>query len=99
MPARLGCWLVGTDELLCCGTFELSETGVSVRCSDPPAVGKVVRLQFYTPLSARAVTVEAEVVWSVLEPEGAMGLRFIDMDAGTMSVLRELMRQQKRTQL
>ena len=94
-PARLGCWLVGTDEAVCCGTFEISETGVSVKCSDPPAAGRTVRLQFYTPLSAGAVTVEAEVVWTTLEPEGAMGLRFLAMDDGTMNVLRELMRQQR----
>ena len=94
-PARLSCWLVGMDEAVCCGTFEISETGVSVQCSNPPAAGRTVRLQFYTPLSAGAVTVEAEVVWSSLEPEGAMGLRFLDLDDGTMNVLRELMRQQK----
>jgi hypothetical protein len=96
MPARLGCWLVGTDEAVCCGTFEISETGVRVRVSDPPVPGRVVRLQFYTPLSAEAITVEAEVVWSAVEPEGAMGLRFLDMNDGTRNVLRELMRQQKR---
>ncbi len=94
-PARLACWLVERDEAVCCGTFEISETGVSVQCSNPPAAGRTVRLQFYTPLSAGAVTVEAEVVWSALEPEGAMGLRFLDMDDGTMNVLRELMRQQR----
>ncbi len=94
-PARLGCWLVGTDETVCCGAFEISETGISVHCTNPPAPGGIVRLQFYTPLSAGAVTVEGEVVWSTLEPEGAMGLRFLDIDDGTKNVLRELMRQQK----
>jgi hypothetical protein len=94
-PARLGCWLVGSDEALCCGTFEISESGVSVHCSSPPAAGRVVRLQFFTPLSAGPVTVEAEVVWNTFEPEGAMGLRFLDMDDRTRSVLRELMRKQK----
>jgi hypothetical protein len=95
-PVRLGCWLVGTDEALCCGTFEISETGVSIHCSAPPAAGKTVRLQFFTPLSAGAVTVEAEVVWSTVEPEGAMGLRFLESDDGTLNMLRELMRQQQR---
>ncbi len=94
-PVRLGCWLVESDEAVCCGTFELSGTGVSVRCSDPPAVGRTVRLQFFTPLSAGPVTVEAEVIWSTVEPEGAMGLRFLDIDRGTMNVLRELMRLQR----
>lgn len=96
-PAQLGCWLVENDEAVCCGTFEISESGVSVQCSNPPMTGRIVRLQFYTPLSAGAVTVEAEVVWNTFEPEGAMGLRFLDMDDGTRSVLRELMRQQKRS--
>ena len=94
-PARLGCWLVGTDEAVGCGTFEISETGVSVRCSDPPSPGRTVRLEFFTPLSAGAVIVQAEVIWSTLEPEGAMGLRFLGMDDGTRNVLRELMRRQK----
>lgn len=96
MPARIWCWLVETDEAIGCGTFEMSEIGVSIRCSDPPAPGRTVRLQFFTPLSAEALTVAAEVVWSTLEPEGAMGLRFLDMDDGTRNVLRELMRQQKK---
>jgi hypothetical protein len=96
MPSRLGCWLVETDEALCCGTYEISETGVSVHCSNPPSPGRTVRLQFFTPLSAEAITVSAEVVWSTFEPEGAMGLRFLDMDEGTRNVLRDLMRRQKR---
>jgi PilZ domain len=95
MPARLGCWLVESDEAVCCGTFEISETGVSIKCSNPPATGRIVRLQFYTPLSSGPVTVEAEVVWNTFEPEGAMGLRFLTMDELTWSVLRELMRQHK----
>ena len=95
MPARLGCWLVGTDEAVGCGTYEISETGVSVRCSDPPAVGRTVRLEFFTPLSAGAVTVVAEVMWSTVEPEGAMGLRFLGLDESTRNMLKELMRRQK----
>ncbi|MCM2358355.1 MAG: PilZ domain-containing protein [Geobacteraceae bacterium] len=98
MPARLECWLMETDESVGCGTFEVSEGGVSIRCSDPPAPGRMVRLQFFTPLSAAAVTVSAEVVWSSVEPEGAMGLRFVDMDEVTRNVLRELLRRQKRRQ-
>ena len=94
-PVHLGCWLVGSDEALCCGAFEISETGVSIKCSAPPVPGKCVRLQFFTPLSAGALTLEAEVVWSTLEPEGAMGLRFRDMDAKALNILKELMRQQR----
>jgi hypothetical protein len=94
-PARLGCWLVGSEEAVGCGTFEISETGVSVRCTDPPAPGRTVRLEFFTPHSAGAVIVMAEVIWSRFEPEGAMGLKFLGMDEGTMNVLRELMRRQR----
>jgi len=85
-----------TDEAIGCGTFEISETGVSVRCSDPPAPGRVVRLQFFTHLSAEAITLQAEVVWSVLEPEGAMGVQFINLEEWTRNILRELMRKQKK---
>ena len=66
--------------------------------ADPPAPGKRIRLQFFTPLSAEAVTVAAEVVWSTFEPEGAMGLRFLDVDDVTRSILRELMRRQMQKQ-
>ena len=96
---QLGCWLVDSDEALCCGTFEISEGGVRVQCSNPPATGRIVRLQFFTPLSAEAVTVEARVVWSAIEPEGAMGLSFLDMDDGTRNVLREMMRRQHQKQV
>lgn len=95
-PVGLSCWLMGNDEAICCGTFEISETGISIRCSDPPVAGQTVRLQIYTPLSAGAVTLEAEVVWSNVEPEGAMGLRFLGMDDGTRNVIREMVRRQKR---
>jgi hypothetical protein len=98
LPARLGCWLVETDESLCCGTYEISEDGVSVRCADPPAPGRRVRLQFFTPLSAEAITVAAEVVWSAFEPEGAMGLRFLNVDDVTRNILKELMRRQVQKQ-
>jgi hypothetical protein len=95
METRIGCWLIGTDEAIGCGTYEISKTGVSVRCSDPPPPGRTVRLQFFTPLSAGVVTVTAEVVWSTVEPEGAMGLRFLGIDEETQNVLRELVRRQK----
>jgi len=92
----LSCWLEGRDEAVCCGAFEMSETGISVRCSDPPPAGGMVRLQFYTPLSAEAITVNAEVIWSSVEQEGGMGLRFIDLDPATWSILKELARRQRR---
>jgi PilZ domain len=88
---RLGCWLVGSDEALGCGAYEISDTGVRVMCSNPPPPGRTVRLEFFTPFSAGAVTVQAEVIWSTLEPEGVMGLRFLGVDDGTRSVLKELM--------
>lgn len=92
MPVRLGCWLVEKDGASCCQTFDLSDTGVSILASDPPAPGQSVILQFFTPLSAGAVTVEAEVVWSRLEPEGAMGLRFMSLDEATRNIIREFAR-------
>lgn len=98
MPVKVGCWLVELDGLSCLYTFDISEKGVSVVTEDPFPVGQVVKLQFFTPHSARAVTLEAEVVWSSLEPEGGMGLRFINLDEKGRRILREftlLLRQQR----
>lgn len=93
MPVKIGCWLVGTDEASCFETFDLSESGVAVVTSAPLSVGKIVHLQFFTPLAATPVTVKAEVIWSRLEPEGGMGFRFMEVDHRTTSVIREFVRE------
>ena len=89
---EISCWLEGEDDTSCIPTYDLSDTGVSVVCSDPLPEGRVVRLRFFTPLAAEAVTLAAEVVWSRAEPEGGMGLRFLNMDEKTMNVMRETIR-------
>jgi len=48
----------------------------------------VVTLKFFTPFSAEPLTVRGEVVWSRTEPEGRMGIRFLDIDEEISSVLR-----------
>lgn len=88
MPVEVGCWLVEMDGSFCLYTFDISENGVSVITEDPLPVGQVVRLQFFTSRSARAVTLEAQVVWNRLEPEGGMGLKFINLDGERRGVLR-----------
>lgn len=99
---EVGCWLVELDGVSCVYTFDLSEEGVSVTTEHPFPVGQVVKLQFFTPHSASAVTLEAEVVWSRLEPEGGMGLKFINLDEGGRAILRDItfhLRQRKGTLL
>lgn len=98
-PVEVGCWLVELDGASCVYTFDISENGVSIITKDPRPVGQVVKLQFYTPRSARAVTLEARVVWSRLEPEGGMGLAFNDLDAEKRGVLRSFMAELKRRKL
>lgn len=95
-PVEVGCWLVEMDGASCLYTFDISENGVSVITEDPLPVGQVVRLQFFTPRSARAVTLEAQVVWSRLEPEGGMGLKFINLDGERRGVLRSFMAELKK---
>jgi len=95
-PVEAGCWLVEMDGASCLYTFDISEGGVSVVTEDPLPVGQVVRLQFFTSRSARAVTLEARVVWSRLEPEGAMGLKFINLDGEKRGVLRSFMGELKK---
>lgn len=96
----VGCWLVEVDGATCVYTFDLSEGGVAVITEDPFPVGQVLTLQFYTPQSASAVTLEAEVVWSRLEPEGGMGLKFINLDEEKRALVQEfsrLLERQKKT--
>lgn len=93
MAVTTGCWLVQADEVSCFDTFDLSESGVSVVTTAPLQAGRVVTLQFFTPLAATPLTIEAEVVWSHLDPEGGMGLRFLDMDQKTAGIIREFARE------
>ncbi len=93
MAVTTGCWLVQDDEVSCFDTFDLSESGVSVLTTAPLQVGRIVTLQFFTPLAATPLTIEAEVVWNHLEPEGGMGLRFLDMDQNTAGIIRNFARE------
>ncbi|KAF0220501.1 MAG: PilZ domain [Geobacteraceae bacterium] len=92
LPVEVGCWLVEMDEASCVYTLNVSDTGVSVITDLLLPVGRTVHLQFFTPASAEAVTVEAEVVWNRLEPEGSMGLRFLSVDEQKRNVIREFIR-------
>lgn len=92
LSVEVGCWLVEMDGATCLYTFDLSDEGVAVVTEDPLPVGRSVTLQFFTPRSASAVTLKAQVVWSRLEPEGAMGLRFLDLDIRGREALREFTR-------
>ncbi len=85
-----------SDGASCFDTFDLSESGVSVVTTAPLQVGRIVKLQFFTPLAASPLTIEAEVVWSRLDPEGGMGLRFLDMDEKTAGIIREFARELKK---
>jgi len=87
----INCWLEGREGMYCVSTFDLSETGVSVLCSDPAPEGKILDLKFFTPFSVEAITVRGEVVWSCTGPEARMGLRFLDMNEMTRNVLKTTM--------
>jgi hypothetical protein len=89
---KVGCWIVEVDGLSCCHTFDISANGVSLRTDDPLPVGSRVNLQFFTPRSARPVTVSAEVIWNRLEPESAMGLCFNNIDEKTTGLVGEFVR-------
>jgi hypothetical protein len=94
--AQLSCWLKETDEAIGCCTYSISENGICVQCSDPLQPGKITRLQLFTHLSSEPLTLQAEVIWSTIEPDNKMGLRFIDLEDRTRNILRELMRKQCR---
>lgn len=95
MPVEISCWLEGPEGVSCVTTLDLSDTGLSMVSSDPLPEGRIVRLRIFTPFAAEPVALNAEVVWSRIEPEGGMGLRFLDMDEKIKAVLRETVRLQR----
>lgn len=89
---EISCWLEGVDGVSCVTTLDLSDTGLSMVSPDPLPEGRVVRLRFFTPFAAEPIALDAEVIWSRTEPEGAMGLRFLEMDEKIKTVLKETAR-------
>ena len=88
IPVEMSCWLEGGEGESCVTIFDLSENGISVKSSDPLPEGRIVIFKVYTPFAAEAVSLKAEVVWSRTEPEGGMGLRFLNMDEKVREVLK-----------
>ena len=84
----INCWLEGKEGMYCVSTLDLSETGVSVLCSDPLPEGKTLSLKFFTPFSVEPIDVKGEVIWSRAEPDGRMGIRFHDMNETTKGILK-----------
>jgi uncharacterized protein (TIGR02266 family) len=88
IPVEINCWLEGAEGMSCVTTYDLSDSGVSLLTPDPLPEERVVTLKFFTPFSAEPLTVKGEVVWSRMEPDGGMGVRFLDMDEEMRSILR-----------
>jgi hypothetical protein len=89
IAVEISCWLEGAEGMSCVTTYDLSDSGVSLLTPDPVPEERVVTLKFFTPFSAEPVTVKGEVVWSRMEPEGGMGVRFLDLNEGMRSVLKK----------
>ena len=97
---QVGCWIVRHDgESCCCSTFDISDSGVSISTNTPLPVGQIIRLQFYTPQSASALSISAEVIWSCTEQNGSMGLRFLDIPDEELKILKEMASQMKHREL
>ncbi len=92
IPAKLGCWIDGEGGGTCVTITDLSETGIAVMSRDPLPEGRVVSIKLYTPFAAEPIPIEAEVVWSRMEPESGMGLRFLDLDEKARGVLKGTVR-------
>ena len=88
IAVEINCWLEGAEGMSCVTTYDLSDSGVSLLTPDPLPEESVITLKFFTPWSADPVTVKGEVVWSHMEPDGGMGVMFLDMDEKMRSVLR-----------
>ena len=84
----INCWLEGREGIYCVSTFDLSEKGVSLISSDPASEGDIMTLKFFTPFSVDPITVQGKVIWRSSEPEGRIGVRFLEMNDITKSILK-----------
>ncbi len=91
MPAEVGCWLLQGDDVSCFHSFDISSTGICLATDEPLPEGKLVILQFYTPHSAKAITVDAKVVWSRHDQQvSGMGLKFLGEESRAALLLAQL---------
>jgi hypothetical protein len=88
IPVDINCWLEGREGMFCVSTFDLSDTGVCLICTDTVSEGEVMTMKFFTPFSVEPVIVRGEVVWSRTGPEARMGLRFIGMNEAAKGILK-----------
>lgn len=99
-PIQVGCWIVSDDgESCCCSTYDISDTGIAITTNSPLPVGQILRLQLYTPHSSSPLSLSAEVVWSRMEHDCAMGLRFLDLTAEESDMIKEMTRQMTHREL
>ncbi|GAM09179.1 pilZ domain protein [Geobacter sp. OR-1] len=97
---KIGCWIVGQDgESCCCSTYDISDNGISITTTTPLPVGQTACLQFYTPQSASALSISAEVIWSDTGQNPAMGLRFLDITEEELRILREMASQMRQREV
>ena len=89
-PLAIACWLIANDEVVCYQTVDISDTGICLTTNNPLAVGRIVELQLFLPVSASPLSVTAEVIWSDAEGEANMGLQFLERSEKVLTALREL---------
>lgn len=90
IPLDLPCWLIVDDEIVCYRSFDISATGIAVKCSRPFPAGTIVELQIFLPTSAKPASVTAKVVWGGEGEEGTMGLMFLEKDRSILDRLVSL---------
>ena len=87
----MACWLVGNEGAECIDVADISEGGMAAATGSHLPAGQQVTLQFFTPRSAKALTVKADVVWNRFDGHSRRaGFRFVEVNGETLSHLREL---------
>lgn len=87
----MGCWLMGNDGGECLDVADISEGGMAAATGSWLPTGQRVTLQFFTPRSARALEVTADVVWNHADGHTRRaGFRFVEVGGETLHRLREL---------
>src|SRR6266545_2568191 len=64
---------------------DISTTGASVQCADPPPAGCLLLLEFR--IRSIPVEIDAEVVWSILDK--GVGVRFSDLTPGKVALIAD----------
>lgn len=91
-PIRVDLDLIEGDRIIPVYSKDVSRGGIFIETSKPLPVGTVVTLQYILPRRSYPVKIRGRVVHVVTAPSRScgMGIKFLDIDEGGLSLFEEL---------